>query len=80
MSDLCKRAMALVLKHEWSGWDDWVGDGGMPCCPECGGFNPKDDSADARVERHRNPAAFGHRAGCEWAAVALARIKEGCSS
>ena len=66
---VAKRAIVLVLKHEWSGWEDWVGDGGYSCCPECRGGNVADEHQDAIDDRALHPERFGHQPGCEWNAV-----------
>lgn len=69
---LAKDAIALVIEHEWSGWEDWVGDEGLITCAECGGVKPGQDRM-----RLADEARVGHRSGCKWGAICEASRRLG---
>jgi hypothetical protein len=62
-------AMArLLLKLEWAGRQDYVGDGGYECCPSCKGVSPDQTTmSDAVDDVARGRTVVGHRVDCELA-------------
>lgn len=68
---LGKRALALVLKHEWCGWNGEGYDPGGDRCPECEEWADYDraipgDMTSPIVARGK------HKPGCEWGAIVAA--------
>jgi len=56
-----------LLTTEWTGWVDYVGDGGYDCCPVCKGVAPDPDEdyyRDAREELAKGTNVLGHKPGC----------------
>lgn len=60
--DLGQRALALVLKHEWSGRGSCEGGDSNPACPECEVDEKFYEDGRGWVERE-------HKPGCAWGAV-----------
>lgn len=66
VSVLGKRALALILKHEWCGDYSLDEEESVQCCPECDGMKPS-FGVPPRYEDRAPPE--GHAAGCEWGAI-----------
>jgi hypothetical protein len=69
-------AIEVLEQIEWSGWVDWVGDGGYPCCPLCRGPKPlkeEDDHAGAFRDLQSSREVPGHLENCQLASLIMSK-------
>ncbi len=67
---LGKRALAMVLRHEWHGLITVEGsDGGAASCVRCSGIAPDDESHEAAMLISSGEYSRGHKPDCEWGRI-----------